>query len=88
MTGNTRPPHACNTFLQCNENKTERFICSRQNTDSSIVVTKEENVASNKVIAPCNHEEADTHMFLHAKHVLVKGVVVYDEALDHIWKRQ
>ena len=75
------------------------------NTDSSIVVTKEENVVSNKVIALCNHEEADTHMFLHAKHaalgsiksvnivsydtdVLVKGVAVCDEALDHIWKWQ
>ena len=41
------------------------------NTDSSIVVTKEENVVSNKVIAPCNHEEADTHMFLHAKRLLL-----------------
>ena len=31
MTGNTRPPHAWNTFLQCNDNKTEHFICSKQN---------------------------------------------------------
>ena len=43
------------------------------NTDSSIVVTKEENVVSNKaidtdLITPCNHEEADTRMILHAKH--------------------
>ena len=75
------------------------------NIDFNIVVTKEENVVNNTFIAPCNHEEADTHMFLHAKHgalgsiksvkivsydtdVLVKGVVVYDEALDNIWKRR
>ena len=44
------------------------------NTDSSIVVTKEENVVSNKVIAPCNHEEADTHMFLHAKRSLLGSI--------------
>ena len=31
VTGNTRSPHAWNTYLQCNENKTELFICSRQN---------------------------------------------------------
>ena len=41
------------------------------NTDAIIVVTKEENVDSNKVldtdfIAPCTHQEADTRMFLHA----------------------
>ena len=75
------------------------------NTESSMVVFKEENVVSNKVIAPCNHEEVDTYMFAHVKHaalgsiksvntvtydtdVLVKGVAVYDETLDHIWKRR
>ena len=48
-------------------------------TVSSIVVTKEENVVSNKaldtdLIAPCNHEEADTRMFLHAKHAALGGI--------------
>jgi hypothetical protein len=48
------------------------------NTDAIIVVTKEENVDSNKVldtdfIAPCTHEEADTRMFLHAKHAAIGG---------------
>jgi hypothetical protein len=48
------------------------------NTDATIVVTKEENVVSNKVIdtdfiAPCTHEEADTPMFLHAKHAAIGG---------------
>ena len=44
------------------------------NTDSNIVVTKDENAVSIKsrsidtnLISPCNHEEADTRMFLHAK---------------------
>jgi hypothetical protein len=41
-------------------------------------VTKEENVVSNKAmdtdfIAPCTREEADTHMFLHAKHAAIGG---------------
>jgi hypothetical protein len=48
------------------------------NTDATIVVTKEENGVSNKVIdtdfiAPCTHEEADTRMFLHAKHAAIGG---------------
>lgn len=83
MTGSTRPPKSCNTFLRCDENKTELFgfladkIVSI-NTDATIVVTKEENVVSNKAIdtdfiAPCNHEEADTRMFLHAKHAAIGG---------------
>ena len=31
VTGNTRPPHAWNTFLQCDENRAELIIYSRQN---------------------------------------------------------
>lgn len=83
VTGNTRPPKSWNTFLQCDEHKTEPFgfladkIVS-MNTDATIVVTKAENVVSNKAIdtdciAPCNHEEADTRMFLHAKHAAIGG---------------
>jgi hypothetical protein len=66
--------------LRCDEHKTERFgfladNIASMNTDVTIVVTKEENVVNNKVIdtdfiAPCTHEEADTRMFLHAKHAL------------------
>ena len=44
------------------------------NTDSRIVVTKEENIVSNKVIAPCNHKEADTYMFLHSKHAALDSI--------------
>ena len=83
MTGNTRPPKSWNTFLRCDENKTELFVFLAHkivsiNTDATSVVTKEENVVSNKamdthLIAPCTREEADTHMFLHAKHAAIGG---------------
>ena len=84
MTGNTRPSHAWNSFLRCDENKLELFVFLAEkivtiDTLSSIVVTKEENVVSNKAIdtdlkAPCNHEQADTCMFLHAKHAALGGI--------------
>lgn len=40
--------------------------------ETIIVLTKEENVVSNRAtdtgfVSPCNHEEYDTCMFLHAK---------------------
>ena len=50
------------------KSKYSALVYTHANTDSSIVVIKEENVVSNKVTAPCNNEEADTHMFLYAKH--------------------
>jgi hypothetical protein len=55
VTGNTRPPKSWNTFLRCDENKTELFgfladKIASMNTDATIVVTKEENGVSNKVI--------------------------------------
>ena len=90
MTGNTRPSKSWNTFLRCDDNKTELFgfltdkIVSINTDvtsvfmDTIIVVTKEENVVSNKTIdtdfiAPCTHEAADTRMFLHAKHAAIGG---------------
>ena len=43
-----------------------------------VIVTREEEVVSNQVIshegmAPCNHEEADSQIFLHARHAVAKG---------------
>ena len=83
VSGNTRPPKSWNTFLRCDENKTELFVFLAHkivsiNTDATSVVTKEEHVVSNKAIktdfiAPCTREEADTHMFLHAKHAAIGG---------------
>jgi hypothetical protein len=48
------------------------------NTDSVIIVSKDDIVISKSDIdtenlAPCNHEEAYTHMFFHAKHAAVTG---------------
>ena len=47
-------------------------------TNTVIVVTKEEHVVSNEdvnidFITPCIHEEADTRMFLHTKHAAISG---------------
>ena len=83
VAGNTRPPKSWNTFLRCDKNKTELFCfladkISSIDTNTVIVVTKEEHVVSNKdvdtdFITPCTHEEADTRMFLHAKHAVISG---------------
>jgi hypothetical protein len=45
VTGNTRPQKSWNTFLRCDENKTELFVfladkIASMNTDATIVVTK------------------------------------------------
>ena len=73
VTGNSRPPKSWNTFLMCDQNKTELFgfLADKiitANTDYVIIVTKDDIVISNsdidtENIAPCNHEEADTRMF-------------------------
>lgn len=85
LTDNTRPPKSWNPFLRCNENKTELFGCLAERivsatitTEATIVVTKEEKVVSNRAldtdfVSPCNHGEADTRMFLHAKHAALGG---------------
>lgn len=78
VTDNTRPPTFWNSFLRCNENKTELFgflpeiiVSATITTEATIFVTKEEKVVSNRAldtefVSPCNHGEADTRMFLHA----------------------
>ena len=83
VTENSRPPKSWNTFLRCDENKTElfAFLADRivaVNSNTHVVVTKNEDVLSNKAfdtepLAPCNHEEADTRMFLHAKDAAING---------------
>ena len=53
VTGNTRSPHAWNTFIQCNENKTGLFVYSRQfffnKTNSSIVVLRKKMLSATKL---------------------------------------
>ena len=56
------------------KSKYSALVYTHANTDSSIAVIKEENVVSNKVIVPCNIEEADNHMFLYAKHAALGSI--------------
>ena len=65
------------------------FLYTHANTDSSIVVIKED-VVSNKVTAPYNHEEANTYMSLYAKHAApgsIKSVNIVSYDTDVLVKR-
>ena len=83
VTENSRPPKSWNTFLRCDEIKTDFFAFLDDrivavNSNTHVVVTKNEEVLSNKAfdtepLSPCNHEEADTRMFLHAKDAAING---------------
>ena len=48
-------------------------------TPNVVIVTKEEDAVSNMhtinldEVAPCSHEEADTRIFVHARHATEKG---------------
>jgi hypothetical protein len=47
-------------------------------SNNTVIVTQEESVVCNKPISlegltHCNHEEADTRIFLHSKHVAADG---------------
>lgn len=72
------------SFLRSDENKAELFhflaasISSVELPGVQIVSTVEEDVISSQPIAkegltPCNHEEADTRMFVHVQHAVSKG---------------
>lgn len=95
MTDKTKVPPNWKSFLRENDNKTELFgflaplivtLCP----DNVVIVTIEENVLCNKPnilegLGPCNHEEVDTRIFLHALHaaeqhnksVLIKACDTY-----------
>ena len=83
VSGNTRPPKSWNNFLRCDENKTElfEFLADKiilAQTNAQIIVTKGDDIVCNleidrDLLAPCNHEEADTRMFVHAKHASLTG---------------
>ena len=78
---NKVPPN-WKSFLRDNENKTELFgfladkivmLCP----DNVVIVTKGELALCNTTeslegLCPCNHEEADTRIFLHALHAVEK----------------
>lgn len=47
-------------------------------TPNTVIMTKEEDAVCNQTIhldelAPCNHEEADTWIFVHARHAAAEG---------------
>ena len=83
VVGNSRPPKSWHNFLRCDGNKTEIFGFSADKiiliqTNVQIIVTKGDDIGCNleinkDLLAPCYHEEADTCMFVHAKHASLTG---------------
>ena len=69
-------------FMRNDQNKTFMMLAESLTTMESnfdIVVTNLENVLSNNVnnldeLFPCNHEKADTRIFLHAKNASNNGI--------------
>lgn len=73
------------SFLRLDDNKTELFqylavnVASISLPDVDVISTTGVDVISSTAIdkeglAPCNHEEADTRIFVHAKHASVSGM--------------
>ena len=88
VTETGRIPPNWHSFLRDDDNKTEllSFLADKivQNcTENTVVVTQKEDVLCNlqfnvEGLMPCNHEEADTRIFLHAvagghKQVIIKA---------------
>lgn len=83
VTDKGKIPQNWQSFLRDNTNKTELFsfladkiveLCST----NIVIVTRLEGVVCNRPIsteglAPCNHEEADTRIFVHARHAVAEG---------------
>ena len=84
VTGIGKLPRKWRTFLCDSTNKTElfEFLADKvveQRYEKTVVVTKGAGALSNNImtdlkeLSPCNHEEADTRLFLHVKDALKKG---------------
>ena len=83
VTGLGKIPSKWQNFLRENDNKAELFNfladkISGMATPNVVIVTKEEDAISNSTIdlagvAPCSHEEADTRIFVHARHAAEAG---------------
>ena len=73
-------PPIWRSFLRDNENKTDlfNFLADKivERCQGIVVIeTREEGAVSNQLIsleeiAPCNHEEAESRLFLHARHAV------------------
>jgi hypothetical protein len=83
VSANNKIPSNWRSFLRDGDNKTELFNfiadkISRTTTTNVVVVTKGENALTNQPmslddLSPCNHEEADSRIFVHARDVVKKG---------------
>ena len=85
MVESTSLPKNWRTFLRVDENKTELFglisqSITKENSPKHIVRTYNGEVASSKIeenidslLSPCNHEEADTRIFVHVSSLVLKG---------------
>ena len=57
------------------------------NTSNTVIVTQENDVVCNHSISlegltHCNHERADTQIFLHSKHTAADGNTIMNKASD------
>lgn len=69
--------------MRDNDNKTELFIfladkIAQMSARNKVIVTKEDDAVSTQTInmeelVPCSHEEADTRIFVHARHAVRHG---------------
>ena len=86
VSSTTQLPKNWKDFLRVNENKTALFkflahqvTCLSTDDGKVIYATERTNVLSTMTdtdmtcLAPCTHEEAATHLFLHAEDVVCKG---------------
>jgi hypothetical protein len=84
VVGSGMTPKSWSNFLRVSENKTKLFSFLAEriaslNPSKLVCVTQGENVLCNKNIdlsgiCPCNHEEADTRLFVHVKHTAIQGL--------------
>ena len=83
VTASTSLPKNWKMFLHVYENKTKLFhliaaTIKNYKGNEKIVVTKDNCVLSNfpfedEIMSPCNHEEADTRMFVHVRRLVLRG---------------
>ena len=86
VTATSKTPSNWQSFLRDSTNKTELFHfladkVAEMITGNPVIMTKEENAittTSNTSVnldemAPCTHEEADTRIFVHARHAATEG---------------
>ena len=83
MTDKGKLPPVWPSFFRDNDNKTDLFNFLADNTvercqETVVIVTREEGAVSNQLISlegttPCNYEEADSRLFLHARHAVEQG---------------